>query len=169
MEGRSQDRTPAIDMHYFGVGIIDTGSKDLRWSDQQSQPESDMTQQLATTTLTEFLLARIAEDEDAVRGYSFGGEPIPGDCWSPERVLAECEAKRRIVQELQRHERLIAANAEKHAEASRGGVKNQEQITALRTHGWELRGRRDALQMAADAHAATHADHPDFRDEWRHA
>jgi len=56
-------------------------------------------------TLTEFLLARIAEDEAAAeRGGSHnGGGPFANDNYGcllidPVRVLAECEAKRRIVE-----------------------------------------------------------------------
>lgn len=68
-------------------------------------------------TLTEFLLARIAEDEqlasDARRyvGGAFGPYSVGAqahvaielwrhaDHWTPARVLAECVAKRRIVAE----------------------------------------------------------------------
>jgi hypothetical protein len=64
--------------------------------------------------IAEFLLARIAEDRElvtAVREYRRKREPLEGDAtggyeWdnsglvyvSPARVLAECEAKRRIVE-----------------------------------------------------------------------
>jgi len=51
-------------------------------------------------TLTEFLLARIAEDEEMARIDTMG-DHIPLDCWPPDRVLAECEAKRRIVEGMQ--------------------------------------------------------------------
>src|SRR6476469_10824346 len=69
-------------------------------------------------TLTEFLLARIADDEggahDAMSGEVMGGHPVPTFDLElsqelvtgftgfleihPGRVLAECEAKRRIVE-----------------------------------------------------------------------
>jgi hypothetical protein len=50
-------------------------------------------------TLTEFLLARIAEDEaSATNWLRFEvRDGIPGNYAIPDRVLAECEAKRRIV------------------------------------------------------------------------
>lgn len=48
-------------------------------------------------TITEFLLAQIAEDEAEARDDD--GTPTPVGMWDPDRVLAECEAKRRIVQE----------------------------------------------------------------------
>lgn len=51
-------------------------------------------------TLTDFLLARIAEDETEanvmLRQYREGGD-VASRRW--RRVLAECEAKRRIVEE----------------------------------------------------------------------
>ena len=66
------------------------------------------------TDLSDFLLARVAEDEDVARAASNYQEPwavylstyLPGFGemrfqalrWSPARVLAECEAKRRIVE-----------------------------------------------------------------------
>jgi hypothetical protein len=51
--------------------------------------------------LTEFLLARIAEDEEPARmaaeGWVSGDGMLEMGCWDEKRVLAECEAKRRIV------------------------------------------------------------------------
>ena len=62
-------------------------------------------------TLAEFLLARIAEDEQVARsslatheeGEPWGYGHLPDDGphiarWSPARVLAECAAKREIVE-----------------------------------------------------------------------
>lgn len=49
----------------------------------------------AMTTLTDFLLARIAEDEYAVRGMMSGADP--DFFWGPDRIRDECEAKRRVV------------------------------------------------------------------------
>lgn len=66
-------------------------------------------------TLVEFLLARIAEDEALAREAATQGvfdADAYGEClsqqiadhavnWNPARVLAECEAKRRIVERAQ--------------------------------------------------------------------
>lgn len=52
-------------------------------------------------TLAEFLLARIAEDEEDLENSRIGDSPewwMP-DMWNRERAEAECEAKRRIVEE----------------------------------------------------------------------
>jgi hypothetical protein len=57
-----------------------------------------------TLTLADFLLARIAEDEGTAREVgpyllrsSQRTSIAHADRWHPTRVLAECEAKRRVV------------------------------------------------------------------------
>jgi hypothetical protein len=129
-------------------------------------------------TLTEFLLARIAEDE-AVAEHTGGSqkrwekEPYPGgdygyrmrfpssthiSDWSrdvgsgyfpvtehiarhdPARVLAECEAKRRIVEEL----------------CYVGGPGEPEWVP------YDL-DSQSILQLLA----APYANHPDFDEDWR--
>ena len=142
-------------------------------------------------TLTEFLLARIAEDEAAARTASAGpvwtwegedlmsdhkGEPYswgeprreciiateganPPDAETtgahiarhdPARVLAECEAKRRIVAEWPDNDGADLASAAHgdHAMLEAGGEKNMH--------------RRILLHLAA-----VYADHSDCRDEWK--
>ena len=112
-------------------------------------------------TLAEFLLARIAEDEAAVRatGYFTGkgeewwGEDWYAACgreitahlvrWEPPRVLAECEAQRRLVESATYWQGL-------------GGAPD--------SHG---DGRATGFMNALRLLALPHADHPDYRDEWR--
>lgn len=48
-------------------------------------------------TLVEFLLARVAEVEQAARRATDLGDMEP--LWYPDTILAECEAKRRIIEE----------------------------------------------------------------------
>ena len=107
-----------------------------------------MTNDTETLTLTDFLLARIAEDEanldTALWYHDLDGKRIkPRDPSEPveitkarifRRELAECEAKQRIVEE-----------------AKAFGL-------------WEGSMGEAALQ----ALAAVYADHPDYRDEWRY-
>lgn len=102
-------------------------------------------------TLAEFLLARIAEDEAAAR--SAGREPIllpPGSItllshveymrhWHPDRVLAECEAKRRIVEDYQHEVRDY-----------RAGYTNVQP------------GHKTMKLLALP-----YADHPDYDQEWK--
>ena len=124
-------------------------------------------------TLTEFLLARIAEDEAAARECD---EMYPPDepfglefdhdhqaRWTPGRVLAECEAKRRIVAE---HEMTTI----------------RETTTAKGTYYWPAYCRRCTMDgeyadisrepreepcVTLLALALPYADPPDYRDEWR--
>jgi len=120
-----------------------------------------------TLTLTGFLLARIAEDEAeaakllrraqdhelAIQEPRLLGTTIPG--WHDwplvqdlaARVLAECEAKRRIVEMAQ--ETLATEGAGFPADDS---------------------GFEEAHSLAAAtlrALATVYADHPEFREDWR--
>ena len=117
-----------------------------------------------TLTLAAFLLARIAEDEavaERLRGGSvgdpWGWQPKPHPMQTatparrvavtPARVLAECEAKRRIV------ERCIA-----------------EPYDCSRAHPtmdvYHPDGHADE-DPTLRALAAVYADHEDYRQEWR--
>lgn len=132
----------------------------------------------ATATLTDFLLARIAEDEAVARAALAEAGQFAANRWrvewrwarlvyahdldihshqrflhttfAPARVLAECEAKRRIVM---RHVsidgRCLGCGMETVAVVSIG-------LGVLVTHCPELRYV-----------AAVYADHPDYREEWR--
>jgi hypothetical protein len=127
------------------------------------------------TTLTEFLLARIAEDEERARraadvdGAAELLAALPTPLFEglraafPARVLAECEAKRRIVAE---HEMTTI----------------RETTTAKGTYHWPAYCRRCTMDgeyadisrepreepcVTLLALALPYADHPDYRDEWR--
>jgi len=125
----------------------------------------------STLTLTEFLLARIAEDEEDARAadgtrwlhsdkvvtfeafgpdgdYVDASSPISVDTrdngwhivrWSPARVLAECKAKRRLLERASPEARTTA------------------QLVAVAALA------DDALRLLA----LPYADHPDYREEWR--
>lgn len=112
-------------------------------------------------TLTEFLLARFAEDEAKIR--ALGDEP--GRVWwhvtnewlppvsdaaafaarfHPSRMLAECEAKRRIVEDF---------------------VVLHDDYQVTRDPSTE--SRRLQAQISIAQLAAVYADHPDYEEEWR--
>ena len=141
-----------------------------------------------TLTITDFLLARIAEDEERARGaqrdaawaggkgaswlveatpdgseiltpsrdgrhaivvYAEAGTPAAGVAnhiahHDPARVLAECEAKRRIVE-----------------------LHDQELKVALRNRDASAFGGEVMHDLVLCALASVYADHPDYRDEWR--
>jgi hypothetical protein len=106
-------------------------------------------------TLAEFLLARITEDEAVARSVEpddrHGYERVDDHAGyvilsvDPTRVLAECEAKRRIVERF----KWAAENPDLY----RNDMELMDQ--------WG-----DAMDTLTDA-AAAHADHPDYRDEWK--
>lgn len=89
-------------------------------------------------TLTDFLLARVAEDEASL--------PSGFDCWyKPERYVAECAAKRAIV--------------ELHEDV-RGSCMTCGAITAI---GYKEDWPCDTIKALAQPYA----DHPDFDEAWR--
>lgn len=104
-------------------------------------------------TLTDFLLARIAEDEAvAQRGRAaaewYSNLNVDHIAWAARvhRGLAECEAKRRIVAEYLGHLRHIE---------SRGNLPSNAV-------------ERDArvARVAVRHLAAIYADHEDYREDW---
>lgn len=139
-----------------------------------------------TTTLADFLLARIAEDEAVARAVvddmprwdfpSWEGQHDQ-DSWSPAermalrmspaRVLAECEAKRRIVEWHSEHEDCceerygrMVYDAEPELSA---GTDASGDLTIRQSIGFE-----PYLGCVTLTHlAAVYADHPDYRPEWR--
>ena len=128
--------------------VIGQAGRECAVCDQRkSHPNHDVPKSL---TLTEFLLARIAEDRRtateaqwAMQNQWYPAEPDADDRhvarWSPVRVMAECEAKRRIV------ERLLFV---------------QEGDTT--EHAWHEQGLFEAVGFLA----LPYADHPDYQQEW---
>lgn len=125
-------------------------------------------------TLTEFLLARIAEDEAAARAEAPRWRPVrqwpmewdrgPGD---PARVLAECEAKRRIVEwhrdtddccEERYGPLVLDAAPEVSAGVDEfGGLSIRQSIGVQHFIGC----------VTTMMLALPHADHPDYDESWR--
>ena len=112
-------------------------------------------------TITEFLEARIAEDEAAIdrRGsypHSWHGTDVAGsynpqcpDCIGVagrERVLAECAAKRFILTMHQTYARVAAER------------------TGIQAFGAEC--GREVTGDVLKPLAAVYASHPDYRQEW---
>jgi hypothetical protein len=98
--------------------------------------------------LTDFLLARIADDEAVARsviddddGVTFFPRKAHAShaiAWQPQRVLAECEAKRRIIAE-------------------------HSPVDPCDAHAADYRTIPcDTLLFLA----SVYADHPDYRAEW---
>ncbi len=104
-------------------------------------------------TLTEFFAARVTEDEECARlcvdigqdWVAYGIQPVG---MSGKRVLAECEAKRRIVE--LHFENDPGPDAECGACGDIGGYYSQV---------WPC--------PTIKALAAVYADHPDYDEAWR--
>jgi hypothetical protein len=116
-----------------------------------------MSNDTQTVTLTDFLLARFAEDEAEARRDLTAFVRQHGlaelTAWSgwgsayrnPARVLAECEAKRQIVHNV--------AACIQDAEDGPGSEC--------------LRYTAQIVTPTLYALAAVYADHPDYREDWR--
>ncbi len=102
-------------------------------------------------TLTEFLLARIAEDEIH--------EPIQAAHvlrWHHARVLAECEAKRQIIARFKYASTQADTWSEPNAVAWGDSLSEAD--------SWEkIAG---ALELCCQSLASIYADHPDYLQEW---
>ena len=105
-----------------------------------------------TLTLTDFLLARIAEDEAEVLGAGhWDGDPewwLP-DWVSRERLLADCKCKRRIVA-------LHSLEPDPQPDENWLGLCA---VCNSTTEGYPCTTLRTL--------ALPYADHPDFNPEWR--
>lgn len=116
------------------------------------------------TTLAEFLLARIAEDEAvALRARDNAGSfAVPDHVvrFSPPRVLAECEAKRRIV-ELHEISSEVLGNATLYGCAICDCMSDDD--------GEYYVGRVDEVDGCATLRllALPYSGHPDYDPDWR--
>lgn len=138
-------------------------------------------------TMTEFLLARIAEDEQRARDE--GADAMMGARWKryPEdayneiqalvlahsrRTLTECEAKRRIVE---RHESWpVLVETQPTFEPVDNADPSSFAIRASRQMAWiterEYRnkfGDEPPTAPMIAMLAEVYADHPDYDDAWR--
>ncbi len=110
-------------------------------------------------TLVEFLLSRIEEDEAECRREiedGYGGERTDSG-WTSVRVLAECEAKRRIVELHEAGGTYPVGDGDGPRQAycaTCGSGEPYEYPTP-----WPC----DTLRLLA----LSYVDHPDYREEWR--
>lgn len=133
-------------------------------------------------TLTEFLLARIAEDETVARKVldapSVWARTDEGPLWfcdeqsdhvamAPARVLAECEAKRRVVAAaLGWHHETVEDCWYSCAATYGTEVENACCDDGRAEMGCDC-GRDFQVQSILAPLAAVYADHPDYDPAWR--
>jgi hypothetical protein len=77
----------------------------------------------------------------------------------PARVLAECEAKRRVVEAYRQEQARRDAYEADEARA----VEDDQKAALRRSTAARCRG----LEIAVELLALPYAIHPDYRDEWR--
>ena len=119
-------------------------------------------------TLTDFLLARVAEDEAQVEyatdpgGWTLSGDERGYPVISRSRVLAECEAKRRIVG-LHRRVDLFHGPDDRTFGCDICGDRLGD------TFSWDCLEPGESLWpcLTIGLLALPYADHPDYRQEWR--
>ena len=109
-------------------------------------------------TLTEFLLARIAEDEEWARFAKRGNPPI-----TSARILAECEAKRALIADLnsERHE-VVDGDCWYTCSAATEERDGGETCDDSRLHGECDCGRDARVTRRLGILAAVYADHADY-------
>jgi hypothetical protein len=137
-----------------------------------------MSETTTTTTISDFLLARIAEDEATAKAAAAGealltslrsikasawvpdGEITHIVRWDPARVLAECEAKRRLVE---LHAIQVERDRQSPFDPATGAERSEWAVDLYcDVCGW--------VSVACDtlhALASVYADHPDYQQEWR--
>ena len=129
----------------------------------------------AELTLTDFLLARIAEDERAARKLAeTDRRPVLSLATTvnhPDRILLECEAKRRII-ELHRSWPVLVETPPTFEQAGSDAdsmtFRMSQQIQWQTQQEYVARfGSEPPSAPMMRALALPYADHPDFRDEWR--
>lgn len=121
-----------------------------------------MSETTTTTTIPDFLLARIAEDEMFARAAESGtfmawaNVPDSEDpvgvhiqTWMPARVLAECEANRTIVAGFVQARQLADS------------LPGVDMVAVLAISA------ANALLAVLYALVSVYADHHDYRQEWR--
>lgn len=133
-----------------------------------------MSNDTQTLTLTDFLLARIAEDEAVARSspdverksdaavFTSLREPTGTVEFDPARVLAECEAKRRIVEEhpIYQGPRILEVDST----GTDFGCELCHCVDPVHADGIiESLGYCTTLRSVA----SVYADHPDYREEWQ--
>jgi hypothetical protein len=123
-------------------------------------------------TLTEFLAARLDEDEADARDDD--GSPTPIGMWDPDRVLAEVAAKRAIVLE---HEMMPARQSTLGVLRLADGREVSPyyvdgccaRCTAWGEYGGPANSETGGLDYCPTLRhlAAVYADHPDYDEAWR--
>lgn len=120
-------------------------------------------------TLTEFVTARLDEAEVSWKMVAARDvvETLRGEPIAP-RMLAQVAAMRAIVDAYEEAERLHSSNLEKFSALASAPAHSYDaaELTRIKTHGWELSGRRLALRHSVRHLAAIWRDHDQYDPAW---
>jgi hypothetical protein len=112
------------------------------------------------TTLTEFLLARIAEDEAGIGEYDFDRPHWSGcDYFSPEHMGPECDCNyaARVLADVAAKRRIVELHTGEHE-----CVSDEAHDAVLVAPGYIFH-----LDPTLKLLALPYSDHPDYREEWK--
>jgi len=121
--------------------------------------------------ITEFLEARIAEDEADARWVQDNGDHGSYERISPARVLAECAAKRAIIKQHEQWPVLVESEPSPMEKVADGlsdmTYRMTRQIAWLTTREYIKRfGIEPPTAPTIAALSAVYKDHPDYQQEW---
>lgn len=88
---------------------------------------------------------------------------------TPARVLAEVDAKRKLIDLYEAARRRQQDNSAKFVLLTKQRYLDQAEFARVKTHGWELGGQVAALRMAVAVAAVVYADRPGYQQEWHPA
>jgi hypothetical protein len=91
------------------------------------------------------------------------------NCDAATRWMQEFEAKRRILDVLEEQRRQAERNSQKYVEAMRSprGGPADDLLPGIKTHGWTLGGRVEALEEVMKLLALPYSGRPGYREEWK--
>lgn len=86
---------------------------------------------------------------------------------TPPEVLADLDVKRRILEQYEIQRSNQGYNSSRFVELTRQTPTPYEELTRVKTHGWELAGRVAILEWTVRVLAAQLAGRDGYREEWK--
>lgn len=114
------------------------------------------------------------DDITVADGFALSGNQLRATVdhiasWDPARVLAEVDAKRKLIERYQAARQRQADNSDKFVLLTKQRHLDQTEFTRVKTHGWELSGQVAALATAVAVAAMPYADRPGYQEQWHPA
>lgn len=84
----------------------------------------------------------------------------------PARVLRQVQAHRAILDEYESQVAKADENGRKFVAMTKSASLDQQEFTNVKTHGWELKGRVDALKFAVRTLLSIYSERDGYKEEW---